>query len=136
MIIRTKKSEIYFVVADYLCTEQQWLSAANVRPKSPAEGIAARVYSCIFGGVTDVVNDYQTYYRQEYRSLWNFLYWHYMIDEDTLERIKRIYKPSQRLLYGDIDAGGDYCLGQYIMSAEGFPVVEQLLTKIYKGGKK
>jgi hypothetical protein len=131
MIIQTKQSEIYFVVADYLCTEQQWLSAANVRPKSPAEGIAARVYSCIFGGVTDVVNDYQTYYRQEYRSLWNFLYWQYMIDEDTLERIRQIYKPSQRLLYGDIHAGGDYCLGQYIMSAEGFPVVKQILTKIY-----
>jgi hypothetical protein len=135
MIIRTKKSDIYFVVVDYLCTEQQWLSAASVRQKSPAEGIAARVYSCIFGGTTDVVADYETYYQLEYRNLWNFLYWHYMIDDDTLEEIRQIYKPSQCLLYGDIHAGGDYCLGEYIMSEEGFPAVKRILTKIYKGGK-
>lgn len=135
MIVRTKNSDLYFVIVDHLCTEQQWLSAAGVRPKSPAEGIAARVYSCIFGGMTDVVADYETYYQREYRDLWVFLYWHYMIDEDTLEEIRRVYKSSQRLLYGDIRAGGDYCLGEYIMSEEGFPAVERILAKIYKERK-
>jgi hypothetical protein len=130
-----KKSDIYFLVVDHLCTEEQWLSAAGVRPKSPAEGIAARVYSCIFGGLTDVAADYETYYQREYRDLWNFLYWHYMIDDDTLEEIRRVFKSSQRLFYGDIDDGGDYNLGQYIMSDEGFPVVKHILAKIYKERK-
>lgn len=135
MIIRTNKSDIYFLLVDHLCTEQQWLSAAGVRPKSPAEGIAARVYSCIFGGMTDVVDDYKIYYQREYRDLWKFLYWHYMIDEDTLEEIRGVYKSSQRLLYGDIRTGGDYCLGQYIMSEEGFPAIKHILAKIYKERK-
>ena len=136
MIIRTKKREIYFVIVDYLCTEKQWLSAAGVRHKSPAEGIAARIYSCIFSGMTDIVADYETYYQREYRDLWSFLFWHYMIEEDTLEEIRGVYNSSQRLLYGDIDAGGDYSLGQYIMSEEGFPVVNRILAKIYKERKE
>jgi hypothetical protein len=136
MIIQTDNKDIYFLIVDYLCTKQQWLSATDVRPKSPAEGIATRIYWCIYGGLTDVVADYETYYKREYSDLWRFLYWHYMIDENTLEKIKEVYKPTQLLFYGDIDAGGDYGLGHYIMSEEGFSMVKRILTRIYKGLKK
>lgn len=130
MIVRTKSSNTYFLILDQIFTERQWLSAAGVRPKSPAAGIAARVYSCFFRGMTDVVVEYESYYKREYRDLWDFLYWHYMIDEGMLEDIRRVYKPSQCLLYGNVHAGGDYCIGDYAMSEEGFPVVERILAKV------
>jgi hypothetical protein len=135
MIVRTENKDIYFVIVDYLCTEQQWLSAVGVRPKSPAEVIASRIYSCIFCGLIDVVADYKTYYQREYRDLWKFLYWHYMIGEDTIGEIQRVYKPSQHLFYGDINSGGDYGLGQYITSEEGFLTLKRILANIYKGRK-
>jgi hypothetical protein len=135
MIIQTKNKDIYFVIVDYLCTEKQWLFAAGVQPNSPAAVIASRIYSCIFGGMTNIIADYETYYKLEYRDIWKFLYWHYLIDEDTIKKIYGIYKSPQCILYGDIDAGGDYSLGSYIMSEEGFPVIKRMLTKIYKEHK-
>jgi hypothetical protein len=83
----------------------------------------------------DVVADYKTYYQREYRDLWKFLYWHYMIGEDTIGEIQRVYKPSQHLFYGDINSGGDYGLGQYITSEEGFLTLKRILANIYKGRK-
>ncbi|MFZ0931746.1 MAG: hypothetical protein WAN11_24325 [Syntrophobacteraceae bacterium] len=130
MIVRTKDSYTYFLILDEVCTEQQWLSATGVRPKSPAANIAARVYSCFFRGITDVIAEYEKYYKREYSDLWVFLYWHYTIDEDTLEEIRKVYKPSQRLLYGSVQAGGDYQIGEYAMSEEGFPVIKRILSKI------
>lgn len=132
MIVRTKDSNTYFLILDEVCTEEQWLSAAGVRPKSPAASIAARVYSCFFRGITDVIAEYERYYKREYHDVWDFLYWHYMINKDTLEEIRKVYKPPQHLLYGNIHAGGDYGVGDYAMSDEGFTVIERIYFKVYR----
>jgi hypothetical protein len=84
MIVRTDCINTYFLILDRRYTEEQWLAAAGVRPGSPAAGIAARAYACFFRCATDVVREYRKYYEREYRNLWTFLYWHYMIDEDVI----------------------------------------------------
>lgn len=133
MIVRTKISNTYFLILDEEYTEKQWLSAAGVRPQSPAANIVARIYSCFFRGLTDIVAEYETYYKLEYRNLFAYLYWHYMIDEDALDEIQKKFKPSKRLFYGNVHSGGDYCAGEYAMSDEGFPAIKQIFTKIIKG---
>ena len=131
MIVRTEYNNTYFLVLDLVYTEEQWLAAAGVRPGSPAANIAARVYSCFFRGTTDVADEYGKYYEREYRNLWTFLYWHYMIDEDAIEQIRGTYKPPQLLLYGNVHAGGDYCVGDYAMAEdEGFPAVERIFATL------
>lgn len=135
MIVRTKDSDTYFLILDEMCTEQQWVAGTGVRPKSPGAQIAARIYSCFFRGITDVVAEFETYYKREYSNLWAFLYWHYMIDNDTLDEIRKVYKPSKRLLYGNINAGGDYGIAQYAMGDEGYPVVKRILSKVCRERK-
>ena len=130
MIVRTESSNTYFLILDQVCTVEQWLSAAGVRSKSPAAGIAERVYFCFFRGMTDIVAEYERYYKQEYRDLWAFLYWHYMVEKDTIQEIRQIYRPPQRLLYGNVHAGGDYSTGDYAMDEEGYPAIECILAKV------
>ena len=131
MIVRTECNNAYFLILDQVYTEKQWLSAASVRPGSPAAGIAGRVYSCFFRGVIDVASEFERYYKREYGNLWTFLYWHYMIDEDAIDSIRRVYKPPQLLLYGSVHAGGDYCVGNYAMAEdEGFPAVKRIFAAL------
>lgn len=136
MIIRTEYSNTYFLILDQVYTEEQWLAASGIRPGSPAAGIAARVYSCLFRGTTDVVREYSKYYEPEYRDLLTFLYWHYLIDDQTIEAIRDAYRPPQILLYGDVHAGGDHCAGDYAMEEDhGFPVVLRLFARLRKDVK-
>lgn len=129
MIIRTTAKNVYFLILDRMYSEDEWLAASGVRAGSPAAGIAARMYSCFFRGTTDITNEYTKYYKCEYRGLWDFLYWHYLIDEETIKAIQDAYKAPQVLLYGNVHAGGDYCVGDYAMEEDhGFPVVQRIFA--------
>ena len=131
MIVRTDSSNTYFLILDQVYTEEQWIAAAGVRPGSPAAQIAARVYSCFFRGATDVAAEYEKYYKWEYPDLWSFLYWHYLIDEDAIEAVHAVYGPPQFVLYGNVHAGGDYCIGDYAMEEDqGFPAVERIFATL------
>ncbi len=135
MIVRTKSRNTYFLILDRVFNEQQWLSAVGVRPESPAASIAARVYSCFFRGNTDIIAEYERYYKREYLDLWGFLYWHHMIDEITIEEIQKVYKPPQHLLYGNVHSGGDYGAGDYAMEEMGIPAIERILAKVCRESK-
>lgn len=131
MIVRIKSGSTYFLVLDQLYSETMWLTAAGVRPGSPATAIAARMYACFFRSAKDVVQEYEQYYKKEYGNLWIFLYWHYLIDKDAIVAVRAVYRPPQLLLYGDVHAGGDYCIGDYAMDeGQGFPVVERLFATL------
>lgn len=133
MIIRTKDSNTYFLILDQIYTEEHWLASAGVRPGSPAARIASRVYSCFFRGVIDVVGEYNKYYKREYHNLWEFLYWHYQIDNEAIEAVICAYSNTKLLLYGDVKAGGDYCIGDYAMDEDqGFPIVKHILATLQR----
>ena len=137
MIIRSEKRNKYFLILEKFYSEKQWVSAACVRPGSPASNLAARIYSCFFHGTKDVNEDYNKYYVKEYSSLWAYLYWYYMIEDDVIEQIKAIYKEPQRIFYGDVHSGGDYMLGDYVMDEhEGFPMVQSILETLRRKHKK
>ena len=136
MIVRTEYSNTYFLVLDRMYSEEEWLAASGVRAGSPAAIIAARVYSCFFRGTTDVANEYTKYYAREYRNLWTFLYWHYLIDEEAIDAIRDAYKPPQILLYGNVHAGGDYFVGDYVMEEDqGFQVVQRIFATLKENHK-
>lgn len=120
----------HFLVLRRLCTENEFIAAASARPSTPAADLAGRMYACIFLGVTDVVRQYEMYYKTEYLSIWSFLYWHYIADEDDLRTLQKAFRPSYLLLYGHSEGGGDYSMSQFIMSEEGFPVVETIFKKL------
>jgi hypothetical protein len=122
---------MYFLILDQRFTEKQWLAASGVRDGSPAAGIAARTYACFFCGATDVLREYTEYYKKEYRDVWDFLYWHYLIDAAAIKALNKAYKKTQLLLYGDVHAGGDYYVGDYAMEEDqGFPVVERIFATL------
>jgi len=60
------------------------------------------------------------------------LFWHYSIKHPVIQKVRRVYDPSKRLFYGNVHTGGDYGVGQYIMSEDGFPLVENILKTALK----
>lgn len=133
MIIRTDSKNIFFILLDVVYTQEQWISATGVQQGSPAASLAARVYSCLFRSTTNVVAEYEKYYKQEYNNLWAYLYWHYLIDAETIDKIKKNYTPEKILFYGNAHAGGDYCVGDYALSEDdGYPLTKQIFANLKK----
>jgi len=62
--------------------------------------------------------------------------WNYASGRNIVKRLRRHYSVGIDIFYGDVFAGGDYVMGQYIMSDEGFSMVEKILARIAKGHKK
>ncbi len=124
----------YFIIGDVVCTADQWISAAGVKLDSPGADIALRIYNCYFRGVKNVVNEYNKYYKDEFPNLWDFLYWHHNCSRDVILQVKKEYSEGMFILYGQVHAGGDYCLGDYAASEDdGFPLVQRLLERLIRG---
>ena len=131
MIIKAGNYE-YFLLLREPCPENEFISAAKVVPRTPAAELVSRAYCCLFNDVTDITAEYQKYYAQEYPNIWAFLYWHYSIDGGVIASVREAFGPSMHLLYGNVHSGGDYRLGVYIMSEEGFPFIKMVLKTVIK----
>jgi len=132
MIIKASDDR-FFLLLPRLCSEVEFLDAAKVRSGSPAAELASRLYCCLFKSSVDVVREYNKYYREEYTTLWKFLFWHHSARIDIIDRIRNTNSLSRtHLLYGDVYGGGDDIVAQYIMSEEGLKVTERILRKVPK----
>ena len=135
MIIQAS-SDTYFMLLMKFCNKNEFIAAAGVRPESPGAEFVSRIYCCLFNAVTDISLEYQRYYKIEYKDMWRYLYWHYSIDKDVMEQLRKAYDPPVHLLYGDVNSGGDYGIGQYVMSEEGFPIVGKIIVAATKENLK
>jgi hypothetical protein len=128
----------YFMLLARLCTENEFISAAVVRSEAPGTDFVNRMYCCLFNGLANVSLDYEKYYKIEYEDLWQYLEncYYYSINSGILRTLKTHYSPGLNVFSGDAKSGGDYVMAQYIMSHEGFPMIEKILTKATKRDKQ
>jgi hypothetical protein len=131
-VIIQASEDNYFLIMQRPCHEKEFIAASGVHPKSYAADLMSRIYCCLFNGVTHINAEYKKYYAVEYKTIWHFLFWHYSINHSVIEKVRKAYDPSKGLFYGNVDTGGDYGVGQYIMSEEGFPFVEKILKTALK----
>lgn len=127
MIIRISDDR-YLMVLERLCSENKFIAAAKVRPGSPAAELASRMYCCLFKAAIELTAEYEKYYAIEYKTIWHYLYWHHSIDADVIDRVRGAYKSGMHILYSHLYSGGDYVIGQYIGSEEGFSLVERIIN--------
>lgn len=125
MIIPTGDSiyQKFFLIIDKKYSTNQFLRVAGVEENSYAGRLIKRIYDCLRIGNVNVIDEYNKYYLPEYSDLGDFLYRKYNCSKSTIEIILKGIDKDKILEYGNLESGGDYNLGQFIMS-------EQILDKI------
>jgi hypothetical protein len=137
MVVRIDDKDKYFAVGDKFfvilnrgCRKSDFLKAAQVMAGSYAEELMGRVYDCLVTYAVDIREECQKYYSDEYSDLETFLYWKYNVDRVTATKIVGSLKPADFLGYGSVYSGGDYVLGQFIMSDTGLEMVNRILNEL------
>lgn len=86
---------LFFQISDYEYIIQinrkvswdEFREKAKVYPETYAEIYARRIYSSAFEYSTDLVDEFKKYYRHEYKSFNEFLFWRYGISEIIINQI-------------------------------------------------
>lgn len=120
----------YFVVIDGDWSKSDFVRAADVGDGSYAHELTERVYDCIVTHAVDIRQEYVKYYSQEYSDLETFLFWKYDVDMTVTSEVTEGLKRGDLWGYGSVYWGGDYNLGQFIMSEVGLELVNQVFDKM------
>ena len=126
----SEDKENYFVLISRDHSKSDFLRAAQVAADSLASELIERVYDCLVAHSVDIQEEYQKYYSDEYDNLGSFLYWKYNIDVDTIEQVESNLRPGQFLGYGSVYWGGDYNLGQFVMSEPGLQMIDRIFDEL------
>ena len=128
---------IYFIHEDeYIIRLKHWieksdfLKAGQVIPDSYAEELLGRIYDCLITHLTNIVDEYQKYYFEEYSDLASFLFWKYNIDEETVASIINDLKPGNYVGYGLLYSGGNYNIGQFIMEESNLEMIKRIMQEL------
>jgi len=111
-----------------------FIEVAHVSQGSHGNELATRIFECLFNNLTDLRKDYEEYYSAEYTDFLRFLYFQCDLDEDDLKALGPELTESWEIGIGSVYAGGDYVLGQFIMSELGMNCVSNALAML-EGGK-
>lgn len=120
----------YLVVLGRGCSKSDFLEVARVMAGSYAEELMERIYDCLVTHAADIREEYRKYYSVEYADLETFLYWKYNVDRATTAKIMSRLKPGDFLGYGSVYSGGDYVIGQFIMSDTGLEIVNRVFDEL------
>lgn len=107
-----------FLIIRKKSSVQHLIEAAGVEENSYAGQLIKRIYECLRVGNINVMDEYNKYYSPEYSGLSDFLFRKYNCSPSTIEIILKTLSEDKLLEYGDVFSGGDYTLGQFIMSEE------------------
>ncbi len=128
---------IYFIHEDeYIILLKHWieksdfLKAGQVIPGSYAEELLGRIYDCLITHLTNIVDEYQKYYFEEYPDLASFLFWKYNIDEETVASIINDLKPGNYVGHGLLYSGGNYNIGQFIMEESNLEMAKRIMQEL------
>jgi hypothetical protein len=144
MIVRAS-GNTYFMVLEKPYGESEFLAASGVRVGSPGAEYSARMYACLFNALINISKYYEKFYKVEYKDVWQYLEKNYYTDtyrdlnrndspkRNTVKRLRAHYSPGMNIFYGDVESGGDHVLGGYIMSDEGFSMVQAIFTRMKRG---
>lgn len=86
---------LFFQISDYeyliqLNRKVSWgefRENAKVIPETYAETYARRIYSAAFEHSIDLADEFKRYYKNEYKSFNEFLFWRYGISEEIINQI-------------------------------------------------
>lgn len=59
----------------------------KVAPGSYSESFAKSLYASVFDSANDLVQEYQKFYRDEYASIYQFMFWRYGVSEEICAQI-------------------------------------------------
>jgi hypothetical protein len=128
---------IYFIHEDeFIIRLNHWIeksdfiTAGRVMPHSYAEELLGRIYDCLFGHITNIVDEYNKYYFEEYLSLASFLFWKYSVDREIIAKVTKDLKPENLIGYGLLYSGGNYILGQFIMDESNLNMIKQIVQEL------
>lgn len=128
---------IYFIHEDkYIIRLKHWieksdfLRAGQVIPGSYAEELLGRIYDCLITHLTNIVDEFQKYYFEEYSDLASFLFWKYSIDESTVASVMSDLKPGNFVGYGSLYSGGNYNVGQFIMEESNLEMIKRIVQEL------
>lgn len=108
----------YFLIVENSYSTEQFLEAAEVEKNSYAYKLMKRIYECLRVGNVNVIDEYNKYYTQEYSTLHDYLYRKYNCGLGLINTILENINETKVLEFGDLYSGGDYILGQLIMTEE------------------
>ena len=103
----------YFVIYKKV-TRDKFVQSSGVIPGSWAEELMSRVYDCIFGNITNIIEEYRNFYKVEYSTLLEFLQKRYGLNRNKLKLIRDNLGKNDNLAHGFLDSEGDYNTAQLI----------------------
>ena len=124
------REDEYIIRLKHLIEKSDFIEAGQVTPGSYAEELLGRIYDCLFTHLTNIVDEYQKYYFEEYSDLASFLFWKYNIDEETVASVISDLKPENFIGHGSLYSGGNYNVGQFIREKDNLEMIKQIVQEL------
>jgi hypothetical protein len=122
----------YFIIYKKV-TMDKFVQASKVTSGSWAEELMNRVYDCLFGNITNIIEEYEKFYKVEYSTFQEFLRKRYGLKNKGLQLISDNLGKDDYLAHGFLDSEGDYNTAQLIEFSD--ELVESI-NKILASGEQ
>lgn len=118
----------YFITYKNL-TRDRFIESSGVKKDSWAEDLMQRIYDCLLGNVTNVIEEYKKFYQVEYSTLDEFLRKRYGLNESELQTVKDSLPQNYILAHGYFDSESDYNIVQLMeYSSEVVESIKKILV--------
>lgn len=123
--------ETYLLLIESSYSIEDFLVSFKAEPGSWAEFFANRLFLCLFGNATDLREEYELFYKDEYENFAVFLEKNYGFNRSIIKTVME--NPDSAVLYGDYGSEGDYNTGQLIQYNDG--IIRSINEMLAQGAK-
>lgn len=123
--------ETYLLVIDEKYSREDFLDSFKAESGSWGEFFANRLFSCLFGNTTNLQEEYELFYKEEYADFSIFLEKYHGFNEEVITIITE--HSGSMILYGNYGSEGDYDTSQLIEYNE--DVIESINEILTQGAK-
>ena len=121
----------YLLIIDENYSREDFLDSFKVKSGSWGEEFANRLFNCLFGNTTNLQEEYNLFYKDEYKDFAVFLKKKYSFDAEDINTI--LENSDSMILYGSYASEGDYSTGQLIEFND--DVIESINEILTQGAK-
>lgn len=118
----------FILIVDKEITLSTLLDSGKVASGSYAAELISRIFDGLVTYSIDVQEEFEKYYRDEYKSLEDYLFGRYDVERHLTRQVLKTISGGQTIYYGDAYSGGDQIVAQLLNSDDTKEILNQLLA--------
>ncbi len=120
----------FFLIIPKNFSRDKFLSKSKIMNATYANKIINDILDVFENSTVDVIDEYNKYYSMEYSDVFDYLYKHYNLTEDSLCFVKQNMSDDTKLLFGSATSSGGYNLAELMFDEKMVVAINKLLEEI------